>query len=132
MAGASAAGRTGEIEIEKSFQNLVVGKIGRPAIGGGDRRIEIGMGVGEPRRAGVVEIGQRPLIEFGTRGETEWYRKNYVSLFSMSSPFPCSVNQYQRGCSQNPLDKQIRTFCIQHNLLVARQKPCAPQFFHYC
>jgi hypothetical protein len=46
-------------------QRVLFGNVGRPAVGLGDRGVEIAMRVGEPLRARAVEIGQRALLQFG-------------------------------------------------------------------
>ena len=44
-------------------QRLLLGDIGRPAIGGGDRGVELAMRVVEPGRALVVGTGQGASFE---------------------------------------------------------------------
>jgi hypothetical protein len=59
--------RAGQIQFEQFRQRVLFGNVGGPAIGGGDRRIEIALRVGEPLRTCVVEVGERALLEFGRR-----------------------------------------------------------------
>ena len=54
---------TGKVELQELRQDLVVGEIGGPAVGGEHGLVEPAMGVGEPRRPLVVEVGQGPLGE---------------------------------------------------------------------
>jgi hypothetical protein len=54
--------RARQIEFQQFRQRILFGNVGGPAIGGGDRRIEIAVRVGEPLRARVVEIGERALL----------------------------------------------------------------------
>ena len=57
-----------EVEGEEAFEDLVVGKVGRPAVGGGDDGGESFVGEVQPGGALVVEIGQGALFEFGGAG----------------------------------------------------------------
>ena len=57
------------IEREQAGEDFVVGQhacapVVAPAIGVGDSGIERGVGVAQPLRAGVVEVGQRALLQF--------------------------------------------------------------------
>ena len=47
---------TGKIELQELRQDFIVGKIGRPPVGGEHRFIEPAMGVGEPGGPLVVKI----------------------------------------------------------------------------
>ena len=63
----SAGGRSGplEVELEQPAQDLVVGHGGAvvgPAVGDGDGLVEGLVGVGEPGRALVVEVGEGALF----------------------------------------------------------------------
>ena len=53
--------RSFQIQLEQPREDFVVGKIGGPAIGGGDGGIEFAVDQGEPRRPFVVEVRQRSL-----------------------------------------------------------------------
>ena len=55
--------RAFEVERQEPRQRFLFGHIGRPAIGGGDRGVEIAMRVVEPGRPLVVEVGQGALLE---------------------------------------------------------------------
>jgi hypothetical protein len=46
------------VQGEQAREDFVVGEVGRPAVGGGDRRIQLLVDVVEPRRALVVEVGE--------------------------------------------------------------------------
>ena len=52
-----------EIEREQAGEGVVGGDVLRPAVSGGDGPVEGRVGVGEPARALVVEIGERALLE---------------------------------------------------------------------
>jgi hypothetical protein len=49
------------IQREKPREDFLVGKVGGPAVGGENRFIQSTVGVGEPLRAGVVELGEGAL-----------------------------------------------------------------------
>ena len=53
------------VELEQPLEDLLVGEIGRPAVGLCHGGIQIAVSSVEPRGALVVEIGQRPLLEDG-------------------------------------------------------------------
>ncbi len=57
----------GQVEREKASEQLLAVEVRGPAVGGQDGGIEALVGLREPRRAGVVEVGQRPLGEVGVR-----------------------------------------------------------------
>ena len=57
-----------QIQCQKPFQNRFVGKVGGPAVGGGDGGIKPGVAVGQPGRTGVVELGQGALLQAGGAG----------------------------------------------------------------
>ena len=54
----------GQVEGEQAGENLFVGHVGGPAIGGGDGSVELFVGEVEPGGAGVVEVGEGALFEF--------------------------------------------------------------------
>ncbi len=56
--------RPRQIQRQQLRQNLLVRQILRPAVGGTDRGIEPAMRGGQPIRAGVVEVGERALLQF--------------------------------------------------------------------
>ena len=70
--------RAFEVERQQPRQRVFLGDILRPAIGGRDRPVEIAMRVVEPRRALVVEIGQRALFEH--RGGPGIHRQDAVGI----------------------------------------------------
>ena len=45
-----------EIEGQHPFQHLIVRKVGGPAVSSCNGVVELGMGIREPRGAGVVEV----------------------------------------------------------------------------
>jgi len=53
-----------EVEGEEAFEDLVVGKVGRSAVRGGDGGVEFFVGEVEPGGALVVEICQGALFQF--------------------------------------------------------------------
>jgi hypothetical protein len=63
VSGASALA----VELEQPRQCLLFADIGGPAIGGGDRSVELAMGVVEPGRPFVVEIGWSRCVSGGSR-----------------------------------------------------------------
>ena len=57
-----------EVEGEQAGDEGVLGRnVPGPAASGGDRAVERVVGVGEPARALVIEIGERPLLAFDRR-----------------------------------------------------------------
>jgi hypothetical protein len=60
-----------EIERQQARQRLVLAYVGRPAIGGGDRRVEVAVRVVEPGRTLVIEIGQGAGLEDGARSRVD-------------------------------------------------------------
>lgn len=48
-------------------ENVLVGKVGRPAVGGGHGLVEVAMRVDKPLRLLVVEVGQRALVQYRLR-----------------------------------------------------------------
>jgi hypothetical protein len=54
-----------EVERQEARQRLPFADVGRPAISGGDRRVEVAVRVVEPGRPLVIEIGQRAGLEVG-------------------------------------------------------------------
>jgi hypothetical protein len=52
-----------EIEGEETRQRVFLGNVGRPAIGGGNRGVEVAMRVVEPSRTLVVELGQGAFLQ---------------------------------------------------------------------
>jgi len=54
-----------EVEGEEALQDLGVGEVGGPAVGGEDGGVEGGVGVVEPGGSLVVQVGEGPLVEFG-------------------------------------------------------------------
>ncbi len=60
----SLAAAPGRLSSSNRASAVLGRSILRPAIGGGDGAIEVGVRVGEPLRALIVEIGQRALPEF--------------------------------------------------------------------
>ncbi|MDZ4821148.1 MAG: hypothetical protein SGJ20_19480 [Planctomycetota bacterium] len=53
-----------QIQFQQLGQDLLVCEIGRPAVGGADGFVEFAMGQVEPGGTLVLEIRQRPLLEF--------------------------------------------------------------------
>jgi hypothetical protein len=53
---------SGLVEREQALEDLLVGEVGGPAIGG-DRRVQLPVDVVEPGRALVVEVGERSLLQ---------------------------------------------------------------------
>ena len=56
-----------EVEPQKAGEGVVVRNVLGPAVSGGDGAIEGVMGVGEPARALVIEVGERPRLEHERR-----------------------------------------------------------------
>ena len=54
----------GLVEREQALEDLLVGEVGGPAVGGGDRRVQFLVDVVEPGRALVVEVRERALLQF--------------------------------------------------------------------
>ena len=52
-----------EVEGEEALEDFGVGEVGGPAVGGGDGGVQVGMDVGEPGGALVVEVGQGAFLE---------------------------------------------------------------------
>jgi hypothetical protein len=50
------------VQLEQALEHLVVGQVDRPAVGGGDRDIQLLVDVVEPGRVLVVEIGERAVV----------------------------------------------------------------------
>ncbi len=61
-------GRSFEVEIEEAGEEVVVGYVGGPAVGGEDGVVEGPVGVAEPGRHPVVELGEGALLELLGRG----------------------------------------------------------------
>lgn len=51
------------IEVKKPLQDIIVAEIVWPAIGVGDGVVQRAVGVVQPSRAFIIEIGQRALLE---------------------------------------------------------------------
>ena len=71
-----------EVQGEEFFQDLFVGQIGDPAVGGGDSSIKCAMKADKPSRLLTVQVRQRPLSKFrGTfrinQSHTIWETRNY-------------------------------------------------------
>src|SRR5271165_3796753 len=68
---ATSDGGARQVEIKQARQHLVVGQVGRPAVGGGDGFIEGAMQVVEPDALGgaahVVEVGEGAGLQDGGR-----------------------------------------------------------------
>jgi hypothetical protein len=56
-----------EVEREQTGEGVLGRNVLGPAVSGGDGPVERVVGVGEPARALVIEIGERPLLEFDRR-----------------------------------------------------------------
>ena len=54
-----------EVEGEEALEDLGVGEVGGPVVGGEDGGVEGGVGVVEPGGSLVVQVGEGPLFEFG-------------------------------------------------------------------
>jgi hypothetical protein len=54
-----------QVECEQVLKYLFVREMGRPSVGREDRLIEPGVRALEPRRALLVEVRERSLLEFG-------------------------------------------------------------------
>jgi hypothetical protein len=52
------------IQRQQPAQYFVIAQVGGPAVSGGNRFIENAMGMIQPSRTLIVEMGQRPLFEF--------------------------------------------------------------------
>jgi hypothetical protein len=61
------------VELKEPREDLVVRKVGRPAIGGGDGGVELAVGVVEPGGALVVEIGEGALLQDCGGLIVDWY-----------------------------------------------------------
>ena len=70
------AGGTFEIEGQEARERNLLGNVGRPGIGSGDRHVEVAMRVIEPGGPLVVEIGQSAL--FQDRGALRVFRQDAV------------------------------------------------------
>ena len=73
-----------EVEREQAGEGVVGGNVLGPAVGGGDGAVERVMGVGEPARALIVEIGQRALVEL--RRRLDRLRQDAVGIATGASP----------------------------------------------
>ena len=51
------------VEREQALEDLLVGEVGGPAVGGGDCCVQLPVNVAEPGRALVVELGERALLQ---------------------------------------------------------------------
>jgi hypothetical protein len=56
-----AGSRAFEVQGQESLYDRLVGHGRIPAVGGEDCRVQIAVGVNEPGRAVVVQVGQRPF-----------------------------------------------------------------------
>lgn len=53
------------VQFQQPGEDFFVGEVGGPVVGGGDGGVQVAVGVGEPGGAGVVEVGEGALLEFG-------------------------------------------------------------------
>jgi hypothetical protein len=51
-----------QVEREQVLEHLFIRDVGRSSVGRQDCPIELGVGIFEPRRTLVVEVGERPLL----------------------------------------------------------------------
>jgi len=58
-------GGAGEVKFQEAGEDPVVAQVGGPAVGGGDREIQLLVRVVKPRRALDLEIRERTLLELG-------------------------------------------------------------------
>lgn len=56
------------VEGEEPCEDLLVGEVGGPAVGGEDRLVEGAVSVGQPLWTGVVELGEGAGLEVVVRG----------------------------------------------------------------
>lgn len=52
-----------QIQRQQPRQDLLIRQFARPAVGGEYGGVEAAMGGGQPRRARVVEVGERALLQ---------------------------------------------------------------------
>ena len=62
LATSAEISRSLQVEREQVLEHLFIREVGRPSVGRQDYPIELGLGVIEPRRTLVVEVGERPLL----------------------------------------------------------------------
>ena len=63
--------RPRRVERQQPLQDGGVGQVGGPAVGGAHGGVQPGVRLGQPGRAGVVERGQRELLQVVERAGTE-------------------------------------------------------------
>ena len=73
-----ASRSTREVEFKQLRQSVFFGNVRGPAVGGGHGGVEIAMGVDEPLRALIVEVGQRALAQL--RGRHGVFRQDAVGI----------------------------------------------------
>ena len=56
------------VQGEQTGEDFLIGKVGRPAVGGEDSFVEGAVGVGEPTRAVVIQVGQGAFAQFNWAG----------------------------------------------------------------